>query len=331
MNKEVIVAIVIGVSLGIGGALIFGNLKPKHTNQELTVKTANITPKVTTQETQFATFKKLPKDNSIYNEGTIIIAGKADSSVLVFAANLVETKHLPIKNKQFSESLNLKPGLNEIVLYEINGDNDQTQILPIYYFKPNQGKVENEKEEATREADVLKEKLEAEALKLRDEPKQAINGQVKTINDKEISLKVGSNTKKIALEPEITNFYQAQGTELEEVGLGDINKGDTVTVFISEIAGDNISYTVYREPNQELSVGKISNVDENNYQVTILNFDKSTISADIETDTSQRQFNSKTKKTSKAGFSDLQIGRRIITTLFGGENDKSVSAYLIIK
>lgn len=331
MNREVIVAIVIGIVLGIGGALIFGNLKPKHTNEGLTIKTANITPKVTTQNTQFASYKKLPKDNTIFNKNKLAIAGEAEPGVLIFAANLMETKHIPVKNKQFSDSLSLKPGLNEIILYEVNGDNDQTQTLPVYYFQSNQNITVESEEEASSEADVLKEKLESEALELRNKPKQALSGEVKSINDKEITLQIKSKTQKIALEPEITDFYQVSGSELEEIGLDEVGTGDLVTAFISEIAGDNISYTVYLEPNQEVIVGKISNVDEDNYQVTILNFDKSTHSADVETNTTQRQFNLKTKKTAKAGFSDLAIGHRIIATLYGDENARSMAEYLVIK
>lgn len=333
MNKEVIVAIIIGVTLGIGGALYFSNINPNSSNSDRKGLTNNIdiTPRTTTNNQELAEFDNLPKQEEILTKGTLRLSGRAQKSGIIVAANRLAIVPIPVKGGEFREEFDLKPGTNEMVLYDQNGDKEQLKIIKLYYLSLSNDTPEGSGKEASGEANLLKKKLEAKVIELRNNPTKVVNGIVKSVKDKVLTVVSNNETTMVTVEPEITDFYSVEEYALAEVAFEDIAKDDEVTAFVSDIGGDEISYTLYREPQTSIAAGKVSNIDKDSYQITIINFDKSSFGADIEVGTSQNVLETKTQKIVKGGFSKLAIGDRIFARLFGPKDDYSIDEYVVLK
>ena len=332
MNKEVVIAIVIGVAMGIGGALYFSNAAPptkKPETNTLVRNSVQITPILTGKSGgQLSEFANLPKSETLLTKNTLKIEGKADNKSLIVVADRLEIKPLQVKNGSFSEEFRLKPGMNEIVLYESLKEKEQLKILKLYYLEL--AKQSNSEPEATEEADILKAKLEAKVLELRNKPQKVFSGEITALSAKQITISHLGQPQKITVEPEITNFSDVSAYALLPIEFADLAKGDTVTAFVSDIGGDEISYTLYREPVLTVAAAKVSNIDDKNYKITLVDFDKSSFGTDIETSTMQTLYDTKSKKVVKGGFSKLSIGQRIFARLSGEKDDYSIDEYLII-
>ena len=330
MNKEVIIAISIGVLLGLGAALYFSNIKSSGDSSKYMANEQVVSPKITSSMGSLASFANLPKNGTLLTKNSINIKGQGDQNSSIFVANQTKIEPVKISKKAFDQEFLLKPGLNEIVLFEVNKDKEQLKVLKLFYLQT--GKASNLSDEtATKEADILKKKLEEKVLELRDNPKRVVNGAIAKINDKIINLTTPTGEEKLVVEPEITNFYEVVGAKLEPIDYDDLSKNDNITAFVSDIGGDEISYTVYKEQAITIAAGKVSNIDDKSYKLTIIDFDKSTFGADIETATVQGIFNSKTKKIEKAGFSKISIGQRILAILKGTKGNYSIQEYLILE
>ena len=334
MNKEAIIAITIGVALGLFGAVYLSNFKTSPRNsgdQTQTFNTANLTPRVTAKSGRLAIFDKLPQNEALLTQKAVTISGKADNNSNLLIANQLQILAVKIRGNQFEQELPLKPGLNEIALFELNGDKEQLKVLKLYYLQTQNIDINSDESESTAEADILKQKLEEKVLELRNNPKRVVSGQIKALGDKSLTLGVGTDSLKVTVEPEITNFFSVNDYDLASIEFADLQKNDWVTAFVSDIGGDEISYTVYQEPVITVAAGKVSNIDEDNYQITIIDFDKSSFGADIQVSTVQNLYNLKSQKIEKGGFSKLAIGQRIFAILSGTKDDYSINEYLILQ
>jgi len=333
MNKEAIIAVIIGVTLGLLGAVYFSNLgKTPQTGKSKTTtfQTTGPLTKEKAKSVKLADFGNLPKNGTLSKKSTLSIKGKAENSSHLFWVSQIGLSSIKISGGSFDDEIQLKPGLNEIVLFELNNDKEQLKVLRVYYFQPQEAVLKKD-EEATDEADILKEKLEDKVFELRNSPQKVVNGQIKSINDKILTLVAGSETVKLTVEPEITKFYDVDGNKLSNLEYSDLALGDTITAFISSIGGEEISYTVYREPELKVFAGKISNVDKDNYQVTVINYDKSSFGADIQVATTQNLYSLKTRQISEGGFSKLAIGQHILAIASGGKDNYSLDEYLVLQ
>ncbi|MFA6005980.1 MAG: hypothetical protein WC775_05885 [Patescibacteria group bacterium] len=331
MNKELLVAIGIGALLGLGVAVYFNNVpSSKGTTMQTSTARITLTPKALAGKQ--TVFKNLPKPNEINTTGKITVQGTAEDGTTIFVQTLSETTPLVVKKGAFSSEVSLKPGYNEIVISTHKKTNDQVKVLKLFYFQKNIELTSAPKEpQATSEAELLKDKLEKKVLELRENIKQAFYGVVQSVNTKEMVLKNDNDSLKVILEPEVTKFYNSTGLELENEDVENIEKGSLVTVFLSDIAGEMKSYTVYHEPDSLLVAGKISNVAETGFEVTLVNYDKTTVKADVESSTAQSSYLLPTGETEKYGFSKLKIGDDIFAVLNSNPDDTyAIDHYLVV-
>lgn len=332
MNKEVITAVIIGIVLGLIAALYFSNLKPRDSGKDtVAVKTTEIGISAKPQVFKQTKFTRIPDNNKIVSKDTVLIAGETEKDAFLFIQTLFGIENIALNKGKFSHELKLKPGLNEIIIAEHRGDKQQTKIVKVFFLKPMEKDKASTDEESTSEAKLLKEKLEEKVLELRDKAKRVVVGRVKEITADNVILDRGGASEKVKLEREVTDFYEVAARDLSKISIDDVNKGDLLTVFVSEIGGEEKSYTVYKEEDKSLLAGKISGIDKNNYQISVINFDKTTTAVDIETSTVQEVFNRKTKTKEEYGFSKLTIGDYIyaILTLRDGSSG-SLDEYLVV-
>ena len=330
-------AVVIGVILGIAGAVYLSNTQTgtSTTFKSLTTTTQQITPKLTqTANVGFAQYSELPKNEMLTFANSVKISGKANNSLSLFSANELSIEHIPVKKGTFSKEVTLKPGRNNIALFENSLSQERTKVLKVFHYRKPATKPKllsiTDKIDATSEASILESKLEQKVIELRDKPIKVYSGKVVSLSEKELLLKTNNQTQKIMLEPEITNFFEVDDKDLNPIALSDVEKGETVTAFVSNIGGEEKSYTIYREPNTFLVVGKVSNINSSTYRLTIINYDKTTFDADIETTSVQTHYNKELSVIEKFGFSKLEIGQRIVALLYPSGTANSIQEYLII-
>lgn len=329
MNKELIVAIGIGALLGLGVAIYVSNVPTSKTPSIQTSTTKlSITPKdVSIKQT---TFVGLPKLDEIRPAKLLTISGTAEKDTVLFVQTLLKTTPVTVTKNKFSAQIALKPGYNEIIITTHKKNGDQAKVLKFFHLaKVEVTPIPTEKQ-STSEASLLKDKLEQKVLELRSNAQKAFYGTITEITEKSISLKNESDKLKVTVEPEVTKIYDAATATLDELELSDLKKGMYMTVFLSDIAGEEKSYTMYREPNQVLVSGKISNVSETGFEVTMVNYEKTTIKADVDSTTTQSVYTIATGDTGKYGFSKLKIGDDIFAVLnTNSDGTFTIDRYLV--
>lgn len=331
MNKELVVAVGIGLALGLLGAIYVSTIKPKSSVVVTTTPTVLITLKPEKKKMRNVLFKNLPKSSALVHSNTLVVEGEADNRSVIVAHTRLATKILKVKRNQFREEVVLKPGKNEVLLSDISGTKQQLKLVNLFYFKKQIQTILEDDKKATTEAELLKKKIEKQVMDLRVNAKKVVYGVIKESSDKELIVTVDSKPVKVLLEPEITQFFTIDEQNLLEFESAKVSKGMVVTAFISAIGDEEKSYTVYIEPPTVLVAGKISNIDTKLYQVSLVNFDKTTMSADVESNTTQQSYTVKTKGTAKYGFSKLSIGDPFFASLTEGKDGTySLDRYLVV-
>ncbi len=139
MRKEVIVAIVFGVILGLGVAtfLIF-NLKRAETKSSKTLNTVGPSPVVKNKNVELQPLEiSEPEDNAIFDTDKIKLKGKAATKSLIIVQSAL--KELVFKNEKrdFSVDFPLALGENKITVAAYTADNTSTpqvKVLNVYYL-----------------------------------------------------------------------------------------------------------------------------------------------------------------------------------------------------
>lgn len=118
MKKETIIAIVLGVVFGSGVALflVFNTSKENQTKVIPVATTSGITPVVAKNTT--VTVKPFtltePEQNSVTNEESILIKGKASKGSLIIIQSPIEYVVKTLEKDEFSEEFPLALGENVI-------------------------------------------------------------------------------------------------------------------------------------------------------------------------------------------------------------------------
>ncbi len=343
MNKEVVIAIFIGIALGIAGAVYINreSLRSNSKGSLLAVDTVEISAFPSPNVQQVAKIQGLPTSLSVYTKQTLTLnilpqesaSQRGEETIFVFHT-LPETAALP-QNKRFTQTIPLKPGFNEVVVGQLGAKHQNTTTSRFFYLPQEKSAspavAGSTDKEATSEADVIKQKLEQKVFELRYNAKKALYGTVLAIKPAEVELDVDGAKKKAKLEPEVTRFYETTTDgEVSDIDISDIAVGDAITVFISTLADEEKSYTVYKEPDVRLVVGKIAQVLSTNYQISVVGLNKATSRYDVESTTLQEVYDSKTKKIAKSGFSQLSVGAHLFVLAGGAQTGSSMIRYLAI-
>ena len=140
----------------------------------LSLNSVDVSPKLTSKSRQLGSFDNLPEQGRLFTQNSFKVEGKADNNSVIVAANRVRIMPIVVKGGSFSEDFRLKPGVNEVVLYESNKEKEQLKIIKLFYLELTKETLSEDKE-ATDEADILKAKLQAKVLELRNKPRSMPN------------------------------------------------------------------------------------------------------------------------------------------------------------
>lgn len=141
MKKESLIAIVLGLSLGLLTSIIFllstnKKLPKEEEIKNLTKPTILTTPKAIKQPTA-SLVVNYPQDNLITNQKDIQIQGEAPKDSLILVQMVNKEKILKNKTQKFSVDLSLNYGVNQITIFAYP-KNIQTPLfkkLTIYYLE----------------------------------------------------------------------------------------------------------------------------------------------------------------------------------------------------
>lgn len=141
MKKESLIAIVLGLSLGLITSMVFllsnNNAPPKKIEiKNLTKPTILITPKAIKPQTTTLVFN-YPQDNFITNQKDIQIQAEAPVDSLILVQMVNNEKILKNKKAKFTVDLSLNYGANQIMIFAYP-KNIQTPLfkkLTIYYLE----------------------------------------------------------------------------------------------------------------------------------------------------------------------------------------------------
>lgn len=139
MKKDVLVALIIGFSIGALIALLAVRLpallEKSESSKETTAEKVEPTPKVIVGKNEVKLEVTSPTDKSIVTEDKITISGKTDATNTLIMETPDESKILePDKDGKFSADLTLNEGGNSIYLTAVNDQGEETaKTLTLFY------------------------------------------------------------------------------------------------------------------------------------------------------------------------------------------------------
>lgn len=136
MNKDTVVASVIGFGLGLVAAIalwVVPRVLPKHAPAPQTANTTqeeNVAGKTDEEFTITA-----PQDGEITNAKTIKIEGQTAAAALVIVSTASSSAAIsPTSDGTFSASLDLSEGSNEVAVTSLVAGEEKTKNITVYYL-----------------------------------------------------------------------------------------------------------------------------------------------------------------------------------------------------
>ncbi len=161
------------------------------------------------------------------------------------------------------------------------------------------------------EVDKLKEKVAEKVLGLKEKNEKATAGIVKSIaGDMVVTTDEGKDIT-VSLDDTLTSYYEVRGTVIAEIKKENVKKGEYVFIQGPEINGDITANAIYKDQKFMILSGKITEVNADDFTVTIITLDKTTYTLDVQTGTTQQLLNIKTFVPERIGFSKLKEGDSI--------------------
>jgi len=169
-------------------------------------------------------------------------------------------------------------------------------------------------QEATDESaiDILKEKVADKVEELRQKNNKAISGFVQSNENNVIKIKTNAAEEyQVKLDPDLTKYFQIAGTTKKEIKSENIIADDYIIVT-GVVTDKTISANaVFVDENFLVLTGRVSEVDKDNFSITVVTTAKEEITLDIETATKQSIVNIETVEIESTGFSKIKEGDTI--------------------
>ncbi|OGK52941.1 hypothetical protein A2970_01925 [Candidatus Roizmanbacteria bacterium RIFCSPLOWO2_01_FULL_44_13] len=169
-------------------------------------------------------------------------------------------------------------------------------------------------QEATDESaiDILKEKVADKVEELRQKNNKAISGFVQSNENNVIKIKTNAAEEyQVKLDPDLTKYFQIAGTTKKEIKSENIIADDYIIVT-GVVTDKTISANaVFVDENFLVLIGRVSEVDKDNFSITVVTTAKEEITLDIETATKQSIVNIETVEIESTGFSKIKEGDTI--------------------
>lgn len=158
----------------------------------------------------------------------------------------------------------------------------------------------------------LKEKVANKVTEIRRKNNKAVAGTVITKNAGNLRIKTNEDVEyEIKLDDALTKYFQILGVKKQEIKAEDIEVDDYAIVTGVQADNSITANTVFIDERFLVMTGKISQVDKENFTLTIVTTAKEQIDLDIESSTKQSMVNIKTNEPEVSGFTKIKEGDTI--------------------
>lgn len=167
--------------------------------------------------------------------------------------------------------------------------------------------------------DDLKNRVASRVAELNLVEKRGTVGRVTDVSGNEITLSdVHGNTRFIDVD-ELTKF----SSEDEDFGISDIENGDElgITGLYNKDSRRILARFVNAISLHELIVGAVSEIDAENFSITVISEEKKNFTVDVETLT--RTFSYEEGELVKSGFSRIKLSENVVIFAFSDTNDEN--------
>jgi len=184
----------------------------------------------------------------------------------------------------------------------------------------------------TNQIDDLKERLATKVAELRQTQKKAIYGTIKAVSVSTFTVETKTNDLKMELTDDIKVFQRIKDKRTE-LTTEDLAKDDVVSVFGDYDTGLDLLkahiVVIQAKPLTRIA-GVVTDIDREEFTVTVKTKDNQTYVVDIEKTTQALAFDS-AKGLVKGGFSKLETGKTVhVIGVLDTKVDRRISASRII-
>lgn len=158
----------------------------------------------------------------------------------------------------------------------------------------------------------LKEKIANKVAEIRKKNTRAVAGKLIDTSSEGLKIKNNDNEEyQIKLDDALTKYYRITGSSQKEIKKENLERDDYL--IVSGVINDKVvtANSVFVDQSYIVDSGKITEVDKEKYNLTVLTADKSIYKLSIENSTKQQIINIKTLDLEKTGFSKIIAGDSI--------------------
>lgn len=163
-----------------------------------------------------------------------------------------------------------------------------------------------------KQIEIMKEKIATKVSEIRQGNKSGKEGTVTKIDGKTITVNTIKGEVSIPYSDD-TSFFLLDKNSKKDISAQKVKAGDKVSLFGYTEENKNefsVKYVFVQNP-KTVVYGKITDVDKDDYMLTIHDNDKDW-NFDIETTTKTSQYDPVKKSLTKAGFSKFTVGQQVI-------------------
>jgi hypothetical protein len=196
-----------------------------------------------------------------------------------------------------------------------------TQLVSAATPTPEVSTEETRTNSLNRQINDLKDKIASRVAQLKLVDKRGIIGTVTEVKDTQLIMLDQQQKTRIIDIDELTKFSSASAKST--FGISDIAKGETVSVIglYNKQSRRILGRFVEIATKPTFISGVVSEVDEENFTISVLGDNKTTTTVDIEKITKTNTYEA--DEITKAGFSKIIPGDRVIVTGYPIKNNKN--------
>lgn len=169
----------------------------------------------------------------------------------------------------------------------------------------------------------LKDKIATKVAELRQKNKKIVSGVISKKEGNNIELKSEEKIYKVVTDELLTIYYLITNNSQREIKAQDLTKGDFI-IAVGPLVEDSINANyIYKDQPYLVALGKVLEVNKENYYLKVETTGKDEYIVDIEVSTKQQILDIKTLTPVPSGFSKIKEGDFIHFSAKKPETEKS--------
>jgi len=185
---------------------------------------------------------------------------------------------------------------------------------------------------AEDEIENFKEKIASKVAELTKQEQKAVTGFVVNTGSNQLSIKTDEQQElQVKIDDILTKIYQIVNNQKKEIKLSQIEKNDYLIIDGPSSDKSITANYIFVDEKYALNVGRITEIDTENFSLNIATSDKENIDLDIETDTKRLMLDIKTLELGSIGFSKIKEGDIIHFVVKKTQGDKEKTRFSAVK